>query len=172
MMFSGTNISEIVKIGFTLRKYGFRMKSKESGFTLIELLMVIAIVGILAAVAMPTYRGYTINAKLTEVMNAMATVATGVTAYHYDQNTWPDCPTAVDIRNSLGVSLANITRVSNLSVSRADGAISADVQNINLMVDGKSLTLTPSTATNDASILWTWGWSPDFPPQFRPKSGR
>jgi len=148
------------------------MKRKESGFTLIELLIVIAIVGILAAVALPTYKGYSVNAKLTEVTNMMSTVATAVTAHYYDQNTWPNCPTAGEVRNSLGVSVASITRVSALSVSAVDGAISAQIFGIHEIVDGKSLTLTPTTATNDGSMTWTWGWSPDFPPQFRPKSGR
>lgn len=148
------------------------MKNKETGFTLIELLIVIAIIGILAAIAMPTYKGYTVNAKLTEVENAMSTVATSVTAYYYDNNTWPDCPTTNEVINSLGVSLTNVTRVSNMAVSAATGEISAVIFDIHPMVDSETLTLTPSTATNDSSIIWTWGWSASLPPQFRPKDGR
>lgn len=147
------------------------MIKKISGFTLIELLMVIAIISILAAVALPLYQGHTIMAKLAEVENTMSTVASSVTAYYYDQNSWPNCPSITEVRNSLGVSLANVGRISAISVSPGDGMITAGVQNIHFMVDGKSLTLVPNTSS-DGSLLWSWGWSPDFPPQFRPKSGR
>lgn len=147
------------------------MKKNTLGFTLIELLVVIAIIGILAAVALPMYRGYTVMAKLSEVENAMSTVASSITAYHLDGNSWPNCPTIIEVEDSLGVGLAAISRVSALSVSNTDGMITASIQNIHAMVDGKTLTLTPSTS-NDGSIIWNWGWSLDFPPQFRPKSGR
>ena len=147
------------------------MKNFGPGFTLIELLVVIAIVGILAAVALPLYRGYTITAKLSEVENAMSTVASGVTAYYQNQNSWPNCPTINEVGNSLGVALGSISRIFGLSISNANGMITASVQNIHAMVDGKTLTLTPSTS-NDSSLTWTWGWSPDFPSQFRPRSGR
>lgn len=147
------------------------MKNFGPGFTLIELLVVIAIIGILAAVALPFYKGYTVMAKLSEVENAMATVASGVTAYRQDQNSWPDCPTVNEVVNSLGVSLGAITRISSISISNANGMITASIQNIHPTVDNKTLTLAPSTS-NDSSITWNWGWSPDFPPQFRPKSGR
>ncbi len=148
-----------------------QMSKRNSGFTLIELLVVIAIVGILAAVALPLYRGHTVMAKLAEVENAMATVATGITAYYYDQNSWPDCPSVSEVINSLGVSLASISRIRDLSVSNTDGAIIAEIQNIDFMVDGKTMTLTPSRLA-DGSITWAWGTSADFPPQFRPKTGR
>jgi hypothetical protein len=71
----------------------------------------------------------------------------------------------------LGVGIGAISRISSLSISNADGTITASVQNINPMVDNKTLTLTPSTSS-DGSFTWNWGWSLDFPPQFRPKSGR
>ena len=147
------------------------MIKKKSGFTLIELLVVVAIIGILAAVALPFYKGYTIMAKLSEVENAMSTVASGVTAYYENQNSWPNCPTINDVGNSLGVSLGAVTRISSISISNANGMITASIQNIHPMVDNKTLTLTPSTS-NDSSITWNWGSSADFPPQFRPKSGR
>jgi len=147
------------------------MIKDKSGFTLIELLVVIAIIGILAAVAMPLYRGYTIMAKLAEVENAISTVATGATSYYHDVNSWPNCPTIVEIGNSLGISLGAISRIFSISVSNANGMITTTVQNIHPMVDNKTLTLTPTTSS-DSSIIWNWGWSPDFPPQFRPKSGR
>ena len=79
------------------------MIKKKTGFTLIELLVVIAIIGILAAVALPFYMGHTIMAKLSEVQNAMSTVASGVTAYYQNENSWPNCPTINEVINSLGV---------------------------------------------------------------------
>jgi type II secretory pathway pseudopilin PulG len=134
-------------------------------------LVVVAIIGILAAVALPLYKGYLIMSKLSEVENAMSTVASGVTGYYEIQNSWPELPSIPAVGSTLGVALGAIGRINTLSVSSADGTIAAEVQNIHYMVDGKTLTLTPST-NDDSSMTWIWGWSADFPPQFRPKDGR
>jgi type IV pilus assembly protein PilA len=143
------------------------LKNFNSGFTLIELLVVIAIIGILAAVAMVYYRGYIIKAKLTEVEHAMAVVGSAVSAYHHDnEDTWPNCPSINEVRNSLGVGLGSVSRISALSI--VNGTITATIQNIHPTVDGKQITLTP-TLMADGSISWTWGWSADFPSHLKHK---
>lgn len=146
------------------------MKNTKSGFTLIELLIVIAIIGILAAVAMPYMEGHMIRARLVEVENAMATLQSAVSAYRQERETiWPDCPTINDVRTSLGVSLGSVTRIFAVSVSPADGMITVEIQNIHPMVDHKTLTLTP-VDPGDGSLRWTWGWSADFPIYLTPKT--
>ena len=147
-----------------------RMKNSNQGFTLIELLIVIAIIGILASVAIPYYQGYMIRARLVEVENTMAIVKSAVSAYRQEKETsWPDCPTINEIQNSLGVGLGAISRISLLSVDKDTGAITATVQNVHTMVDGKTITLTPRPA-GDGSFSWTWGWSDGFPIHLRPKA--
>ena len=66
------------------------MKTKmQQGFTLIELMIVIAIIGILAAVAVPAYKDYTVRASITELVGLLDQAKTSVAEFQTSQNRWP-----------------------------------------------------------------------------------
>ena len=65
------------------------MKLVQKGFTLIELMIVVAIIGILAAIAIPAYQDYTIRAQVTEGMNLAGGVKAAVAEYYANNGTWP-----------------------------------------------------------------------------------
>ena len=146
-------------------------KRRTTGFTLIELLVVIAIIGILSAVAIPIYRAQTIRAKLTEVTNSVRYVATAMNHYASEASvdgltvTWPDCPDMTAIQTSLGVGLAGIDRIGSVRVDQTTGMIEAIVSHIDPVVDGLTVSLTPTVQAN-GSISWLWGGT--VPPRYVP----
>ena len=63
--------------------------NKQQGFTLIELMIVVAIIGILAAIAIPAYQDYTVRSKVTELVNAAGVCKTSVAEYYQAKGTMP-----------------------------------------------------------------------------------
>ena len=76
------------------------MKKVQQGFTLIELMIVVAIIGILAAIAIPAYQDYTVRSKVTELINAAGVCKTSVAEYYQTKGAMPADVTAAGCSTS------------------------------------------------------------------------
>jgi type IV pilus assembly protein PilA len=93
-------------------------KNNQKGFTLIELMIVIAIVGILAAVALPAYENYSIRARVTEPLALMGEAKASMTEYYVTNGVMPPNAQAAGIRSIVGTTL-----VSTMSINTTTGDI-------------------------------------------------
>ena len=140
---------------------------KKNGFTLIELMIVIAIIGILAAIALPAYSNYTARAKFTEVTTAAGPLKEQVELCYFDQGNLTNCNgsnSAVKQGNGArgwnieqAVKATNSTYVKSASVSQ--GKITVTSQNIKVSSkSGFQLTLIPSEQTTGSSVGTALNW--------------
>ncbi|MGQ9645218.1 MAG: pilin [Thermodesulfobacteriota bacterium] len=148
-------------------------KRGQKGFTLIELLIVIAIIGILAAIAIPMYRSQTVKAKLTEVTNTASHLASAIAQYYMDEGRFPGAMGTVnEIRDSLGVAVPTVAEggkyISSVSIGDGTGVITVTATGTGeSTVDGFDLVMTPNT-TGSGAIIWSYDAS-TIPPAYRPK---
>jgi prepilin-type N-terminal cleavage/methylation domain-containing protein len=123
------------------------MKTLQKGFTLIELMIVVAIVGILAAVALPAYQNYTMKAKYAEVVSTAATYQTAVALCVQELNTLSGCTGGT---NNIP---ATISTLNVASVGVTDGVITVTPTATTLVA--ATYVLAPVLATDAGAMTWT-----------------
>ncbi|MFA5265870.1 MAG: pilin [Opitutaceae bacterium] len=129
------------------------MKKVQQGFTLIELMIVIAIIGILAAVALPAYQDYTIRAKVSEVVLAATAGKVPVAEFFQTKGKMPSTASI-----GFDTASAKVASVTWTGTSSTEGEIRAIAQAIKATdVDTKYVSLTGTGDTNTGTVNWVCG---------------
>jgi len=122
------------------------------GFTLIELMIVIAIIGILAAIAIPAYQNYTIRAQVTEGLTLADGWKTAIAEYYANTGNWP-------LQTNLTGTCVSVGKYETGVTVTTGGTIQITYGNqANTKITGKILGLTPYTNAN-SDVLWQCGFS-------------
>ncbi|EPT3204604.1 pilin, partial [Neisseria gonorrhoeae] len=128
------------------------MNTLQKGFTLIELMIVIAIVGILAAVALPAYQDYTARAQVSEAILLAEGQKSAVTEYYLNNGEWPENNTSAGV-----ASASDIKGKYVKSVTVTNGVVTAQMNpsGVNKEIKGKRLSLWAKR--ENGSVKWFCG---------------
>ncbi|WP_313142665.1 pilin [Stenotrophomonas sp.] len=141
----------------------------QKGFTLIELMIVVAIIAILAAIALPAYQDYVARSQVSEAMTLSGGAKTAVTEYYADKGAFPDANDKAGLAKAASITGKYVASVG-LSTG---GVITATMKGSNSAsskIAGKTFVMTPADA--GGSITWDCKTGGGIDAKYRPSSCR
>jgi type IV pilus assembly protein PilA len=148
------------------------MKKVQQGFTLIELMIVVAIIGILAAVAIPAYQDYTQRAQVAEAFTMTAGAKTAIAEYAQSNGAYPDTAALQDLDldgTAISGNYADATVAADSGVitiqMKAAGVVGANIANGNIVLTPPDLTTMAGAFTWDCTTA-----ASEIEQKFLPKS--
>jgi type IV pilus assembly protein PilA len=125
-------------------------KQLQKGFTLIELMIVVAIIGILAAIAIPAYQNYTIRAQVTEGLTLAGGWKAAIAEYYANTGNWPTTATLTGTVASTGKYVSSVNVITGGAIQITYGL------QANQVINGKVLEIGAYTNTNN-DVVWVCG---------------
>ncbi|MGE3743763.1 MAG: pilin [Geminicoccaceae bacterium] len=131
------------------------MKTLQKGFTLIELMIVVAIIGILAAIAIPAYQDYTIRAQVSEGLTLASDVKAGVAEFAAQTGAWPVDLVEAGLGSAAVLGDKSGRYVESINVSNGTIVITYG-RDANSKIDGSILSIQPRVNPN-GDVVWVCG---------------
>lgn len=135
-----------------------QINQAQQGFTLIELMIVVAIIGILAAVAIPAYQDYTIRAQVSEGLALASGSKTAVTEYYSSRGKFPSKNASAGLAKAASIQGKYVSAVD---VSKTNGQIQAAMNGVdtNATIKAADSLIILSAVVSGGSVDWVCKWS-------------
>ena len=149
------------------------MKKLQQGFTLIELMIVVAIIGILAAIAIPAYQDYTQRAQLGEAFTIVSAAKTAIEEYAQTNGAYPDAAAVADLSLELTDAAGAGQYVLSVTVGDGDGVILATMKgagSVGADIADTTVEFTPPDLTTLAGKSFTWACVSTAANKYLPKN--
>ncbi|MDA0678937.1 MAG: pilin [Proteobacteria bacterium] len=143
------------------------MRRKQHGFTLIELMIVVAIIGILAAVAVPMYLDYAVRSQVGEGLNLTSGAKVSVSEYYQDKGIFPSNNTMAGLDQPANIVGSYVSQVEVTGAGLIQVTFGGDANN---KIAGAVLTLQPIDAVG--SVTWLCTGDAQLLPKWRPQACR